>query len=116
MGEERLSYLLEILSKRGGRIKLIRDHTFQNGWKGQTHERVVTGVDHHLVLEMPDVLDWVASSGSKVKVVNFSRIHTPELLRREESKTLVVTHFGLLRSCSLAFLIRLWTRSSRVQM
>jgi len=33
-------------------------------WKGgETHERVIAGVEHHLILKMPDMLDEVTHSG-----------------------------------------------------
>jgi len=70
LGEEHLSYLLEIVEQTcRQKIKpiRIRGHTFQTGQKGQAYERIITRVDHHLVSEMPDVLDKVADSGVVVK-------------------------------------------------
>ena len=33
-------------------------------WKGgEAHERVIAGVEHHLILKMPDMLDEVTHSG-----------------------------------------------------
>ena len=60
LGEERLSYLLEIVgqTRRQG-IKPIRGHTFQTGRKGQTHERIVTGVDD--LLSQKCLICWIRS-------------------------------------------------------
>ena len=61
MGEECLDNLLETVERtRQQGVEPIRGHAIQTGGKGWTHESVVAGVDHHLVPEVPDVLDWIA--------------------------------------------------------
>ena len=49
------------------RVELIWGHIFQAGREGEAHKWIVAGVDYHFILEMPDVLDWVACSGVVVE-------------------------------------------------
>jgi len=75
LGEEHLRYLLKIVKRiRRQRIKPIRGHIFQTERKGQTHEKIVTGVNHYLVSKKLYVLDWIAGSRVvvDVRVVIFS--------------------------------------------
>ena len=38
-----------------------------SGWKDEAHDRVIAGVDHYFVSEVPDVLNWIAHSGLSVE-------------------------------------------------
>ena len=59
-----------------GSITNLRPQTYQTGREGEAYDRIVAGVDHHLVPEIPDVLNWVAHFG--VVVEGWSR----EFLRK----------------------------------
>ena len=67
LGEEHLRCLSEVVERMWQqRVKPVRRGAFQAGRKGQTHE-IIAGVDHHLVPEMCDMLDWVTHSGVVIR-------------------------------------------------
>ena len=48
-------------------VESICSHALQAGRKDQIHEGIVAGVDYHLILEVSNVLDWVARSAIIIK-------------------------------------------------
>jgi len=81
LGEEYLGHLHEVMKRVWWqREELILDRTFQAERKGKTHDWVIARVDHHLVSEVSDVLNWITHFGVVVKSGSqkiFSRTHTP---------------------------------------
>jgi len=63
-----LQTLLEVVQRmRRHGVEPSCGHTFQAGRKGEAHDRIVAGVDHHLVSKMPDAPNWAAYFGVVVK-------------------------------------------------
>jgi len=63
LSKKRLGYLLEIVQRaKRQRVEPIRCHTFQAVGKCDAQEWVFAGINHHLVPEMPDVLDGIVHS------------------------------------------------------
>ena len=78
LGGECFDYLLEVVERMSQHgVEPIRGHAFQTGWKGYAQERIVVGVNYHIVPKVPNVLNRVTSSGTR----------TLKSLRRGESET-----------------------------
>ena len=119
LGGECFDYLLEVVERMSQHgVEPIRGHAFQTGWKGYAQERIVVGVNYHIVPKVPNVLNRITRSGIVVKseLQTSSGTRILKSLRRGESETLATTCFGPLQSCSLPSSICLWINSSRARM
>ena len=68
LDEKCLSHLSEIVERaRWQRVEPVRGHVFQAGRKGEAHDWIITGVDHHLVLKVAEILYRITYSGVVVE-------------------------------------------------
>jgi len=68
LSEECFSHLSEVVEVAWWqRVEPIRGHAFQADRKGEAHDMIITGIDHHLVSKVADVLHRITQSGVVVE-------------------------------------------------